>query len=218
MNFVIAFVGRSGSSYLQSLLDNHPDGRCLGEIFWSFDSDPARKPIKDFLIDIVHSADKQASGFKFGNVHILKHPEVWDIMREFEYRVIHLSRRNRVDQYISMRLAQLNESWRSDQGNFNIQSFLADFEHMDFYLRLIEEHDRLIGEYVTGFPMERIAYEELVKPDGYFPALDFLGLERMSLHCPISKQRSGSQKEALLNFDEVAAYYKGTPVYEFLDV
>ena len=218
INFAIAFVGRSGSSYLQGLLDNHPDARCLGEIFWSFDADPARKPIKDFLNDTVNFTDKHASGFKFGNMHILKHPEVWDIMREFEYRVIHLSRRNRVDQYISMRLAQLNESWRSDQGKFRVQSFLANFEHMDFYLKLIEEHDRLIGEYVSGFLMERMTYEELAKPDGYLPALDFLGLKRMPLHCPFSKQRSGSQRDALLNFDEVVTYYKGTPVHEYLDV
>ena len=218
INFVIAFVGGSGSSYLQGLLDNHPDARCLGEIFWSIDADRAHQPIKDFLNDTVHSADKHASGFKFGNMHILKHPEVWGFLREFEYRVIHLSRRNRLDQYISMRLAHLNEFWRSDHGDFHIRSFLVDFEHMDYYLGLIEEHDRLIGEYAAGFPINRIAYEDLIRPSGYFPALDFLELERLQLHSPFVKQRSGTQKDALLNFNEVVAHYRGTPTYDYLDV
>ena len=215
--FVIAFVGRSGSSYLQGLLDSHRDARCLGEIFWSFDADPARQPVREFLNDTVHSTNRHVSGFKFGNMHILKHPEVKDVMNEYEYRVIHLSRRNRVDQYISMRLAQLNELWRSDQGVFRVQSFTADFEHMDYYLKLIEEHDRLISEYICGFPTKKIDYEDLVGSNGYFPVLDFLELERMKLQSPFLKQRSGSQRDALLNFDEVLAHYKGTPTYELLD-
>lgn len=215
--FVIAFVGRSGSSYLQGLLDNHPDARCLGEIFWSLDADPAPQPAREFLKSTVHSTNKRASGFKFGNLHILKHPEVKDVMNEFGYRAIHLRRKNRIDQYISMRLAQLNNSWRSDQEKFRVQSFVADFAHMNHYLRLFEEHDEFIREYISGYPTMSIDYDDLVQPNRYFPALDFLDLERMQLRSPYLKQRSGSQRAALQNFDEVVAHYKGTPISNFLE-
>jgi hypothetical protein len=180
IKFVIAFVERSGSSYLQGMLSNHPDAQMSGENILVSDTDPARQSTMDFLNKNVHSTNKIASGFKLGNEHIFKHPEVKDIMRDFDYRVIGLTRKNKVDQYISMglaRLAQLNGSWRSEQGDFYIRSFFVDFAHMDYYLGLIEEHDRLIDEYVAGFPTAKLAYEELITPGGYFPALDLLELK-----------------------------------------
>jgi hypothetical protein len=72
---------------------------------------------------------------------------------------------------------------------------------MDYYLGLIEQHDKIIEEYMMGFPTARITYEDLVKPEEYYPLLDFLDLERTQLHSPFLEQRS--QRDELRNFDEV---------------
>ena len=215
--FAIAYVGRSGSSYLESLLDSHPDAQCKGEIFWSSDLTSGHKNLRDIVIDEVHSTVKPASGFKYGNLHIIKYPYARDILKEFGYRIVWLTRKNRIDQYISMQLAKLNNCWRSDYGNIDVASFRANIADMDRYIRKFEIHDQIISQFADTFQMKKVYYEDLVAPEGYLSTLDFLELERTQLRSRFKKQRNGSQKDILVNFEEVAAHYAHTPHCKYLD-
>jgi hypothetical protein len=211
--FVIAFVGRSGSSYLEGLLNSHPDAQCLGEILWP-GADPRNvgRSTSEFLDIAVHSAKEPVSGFKFGHLHIRGHPEVRAILRDKQYRVIHLTRQNRVDQYISMKLAMINNAWRSDYGSWTQCSFRADPADMQEKFKIMEDDDAFIAEFTEGLPTIKLTYEELIKPLGYYPVLDFLGLSRRELHSPFERQRTGTQRDAMENYDDIAAHFAGTPM------
>jgi hypothetical protein len=204
--FAIAFVGRSGSSYLQGLLDDHPDARCMGELFWDKSAG-----IAEILDRQVHSADHlTASGFKLGNMHIIEYPEARNILFDRNYSAIHLTRENRVDQYISMVLAMQNDSWRSDAGDYTTQEFEADPAHMEKFLGLMESHDVVIGEFLEGLQVLRMSYEELLR-DGCGRALDFLGLRHVPLTSPFKRQRAtNGQRQAILNYDQMALHFAGT--------
>lgn len=205
--FTIAFVGRSGSSFLQGLIDNHPDAQCLGELFW--DKSASTETILD---NSVHSTfGISASGFKLGNMHAIEFPEVRKILEKYKYKAIHLTRENRVDQYISMVLAMKNNMWRCDAGDYRIHDFLADASHMEKFLGLMEEHDELIRDFIGDLPVLDLSYESLVKEDGYYPVLDFLGLERQPLVSEFKRQRSNSsQRKAILNYDDMVHHFADT--------
>jgi LPS sulfotransferase NodH len=211
--FVIACVGRQGSSYLQGLIDNHPNAQCLGELFAPEGTyDQSGQSCNGFLDAITHARHPtvSVSGFKLGYMHMELRPEIRDVLREKNYYCIHLTRKNMLDQYISMRLAQINGIWASSAGIYQQHSFIADTEHMIKFFGLFEEHDCGVVRFIEGLPTIEVVYEQLVASNGYFPVLDFLGLPRISLASPFARQRSGSQRDAIQNYDEVAAFFKST--------
>jgi len=210
--FVIGYVGRSGSSYLQGLIHAHPHGQCLGEILQPGDvPEFDGKPLAQRIDAMVHSTGKRVSGFKFPHLHMFKHPEMKTIMREKGYRVLYLTRKNRLDQYISMKLAMDNNAWRSDFGDYERPSFIADPAHVLEFFDKFEDHDRRVRAYIEGLPTLGMSYEQLVEPDGYYPFLDFLSLERRTLVSPFHRQRKGSQRDAIVNYDEMAIHFAKTP-------
>ena len=213
--FIIAFVGRSGSSFLQGLIDDHPDAKCQGEIISQFQKDDPLSAVRKLLDQAIHSADVQVSGFKYGNANVTDGPKITDLFREYGYSAVHLTRQNRLDQYISMKLAMQNNSWRSDAGAYEAVSFVADPEHIERYIGLFEEHDKLILEEISDLPKMRLTYEQLIEPGGHNAVLDFLGLHRRSLVSRFIKQRSGTQRDAILNYDEMRERFCGTHTEEF---
>jgi len=206
--FAIAFVGRSGSSYLQGLIDSHPDAQCVGELFW----DESKSP-EEHMKDKVHSASGvRASGFKLGNLHIIKFPEIREAMIRFNYRAIHLTRRNRVNQYISMSLAMRNNCWRSDMGDYTVHRFEVDVSHMEHYMNLMEEHDRIIEKFLDGIPVMKLAYEDLIQPGGADGVMAYLNLDKVPLASRFRKQRKeGGQREAIANYDDVIKHFERSP-------
>src|SRR2546423_11385469 len=82
VRFVILWLGRSGSSHLQSLLDSHPDITCFGEVF--SDRAPADGPgfinsqYKDegaYFEHLVETCEVPVMGFKLPMNSIKAHPK-----------------------------------------------------------------------------------------------------------------------------------------------
>jgi hypothetical protein len=214
--FVIGFVGRVGSSYLQGLLNNHPDVSCKGEILANGMLQRSGKNLRPYIDELVHNAGKPVNGYKLALEHIQVFPEVLDVLREHRYRVIHLTRRNRLDQFISMRLAQINGIWRSDFGSYSIQSFRAEPQQISASVKLLIEYDEELNRYFYDLPTLRLTYEELVAGYGYRSTFGFLGIADHDLHSPYRRQRnSGGQREAIENFDELMEYFRGTDLEEY---
>jgi len=158
------------------------------------------------------SADQniRKAGFKFGNTHVLKYPGLIGYLGEQKYDIIHLSRENRIEQYISMCLAFANDSWRSDSGPWKTRTLTVDLDHMDDYLGRFERHDRLIKEYFANFNRLELSYEALLTR-GFSRVLEFLGLPPAELSSPFKRQGGGRLAETILNYDEVARRLRGGP-------
>lgn len=214
--FVVAFVGRSGSSYLQGLLNSHPEVQCHGEIFGGKRFEPGRTEIRNYLDGLVHSSGSKASGFKLGVSHIRANGEIVDQLRQHSYRVIHVTRENRLDQFISVRLAQINGIWRSDRGAYDVHSFAPEPQLVAASVRaLIRDDTDLLGQ-LEGFPTLRVTYEELVVARDYKGVLAFLDVSEHRLESPFFRQRRATrQRDALENYDELVKYFSGSDLERY---
>lgn len=211
--FVIVFVGRQGSSFLEGLLNSHPDARCEGEIFsptGNYFSACGHRDVGRYLEEFLHADPHRAVGFKMPWVSLLDHPEAWDVLERLGYRLIHLTRDNLLDQYISMMLAKLNNAWRSDFGKTKIKRFHADFEQAEFHFRSWAGQDEMLRRVSRSYPSIHITYEQLVGGEGVAAALDFLDLKPVPLKSRFKRQRSGSQSEIIENYAEMKAHFTGT--------
>lgn len=222
--FVVAFLGRQGSSYLQGLLNDHPDAVCDGELFsptaspFSFLRRETRPYIRSglkgdpdaYLERFVHPRGARAAGFKLPYMSMQQHPSVLASLQKFDYRVIRITRANLLDQYISMKLAALNGSWRSDKGAYRIRSFTADPVDIAAHFDQWTSDNERLKSTVSGFPSIHITYEGLVEGRDIKASLEFLGLREAPLKSPYKRQRSGSQRQAIENLDAVRDRFAGT--------
>lgn len=212
--FLIAYVGRSGSSYLQGALDSHPQCTCLGEILWQH---PESEDVETYVERSLGAASKNdvALGFKFGNTHIIKYPGLRPYLLARKFRVIHLTRLNRIEQYVSMRLAFENNSWRSDSGLWHIRTLTIELAHMDEFLSRFELHDRIIKKYFEQFDRLNVTFEELLQ-GGVSRVLEFLGLPYAELESPFKRQGGSPLRDVIRNYDEVIQHLRGTAYEPFV--
>lgn len=211
--FAIVFIGRQGSSFLQGLLDSHPDARCEGELlspggsyFAACGHDDVGRYLKEFL----HADPRRAVGFKLPWMSLLDHPEIWEVLERCGYKLIVLTRENLLDQYISMILAQKNDAWRSDYGKIRIKQFVADFDDAERMFRSWSGQNEMLRRAMRSFPSIHVTYERLLDGSGIGAVLDFLDLPPVSLESRFKGQRSGSQSEIILNYGAMKAHFAGT--------
>lgn len=214
--FAIIFVGRQGSSYLEGLLNSHPDARCDGEILCSGGPcDMSDYPsVEDFLRQHLHAGSEKAAGFKMPWLSFETFPETWGTLRRLDYRLIHLTRDNKLDQFISTKLAIANSAWRSDFGDYKIRTIVIDRHEMEAAINHWSFQDAMLAQAVRSFPHIHMTYEELVLNGGSL-ALNFLGLRPYELKSPFKKQRSGRQIEIVENYGELKRQLFGSTLARY---
>ncbi|TPK96391.1 hypothetical protein FJ934_09600 [Mesorhizobium sp. B2-4-12] len=222
--FVIAFVGRQGSSFLQGLLNSHPDATCLGELFSPsasrrgikafFRKEPqpfihsGEPDISRYLERRIHRLSGQAVGFKLPLYSMQQHPDIVPALKAFGYKVLLVTRENLLDQFISMRLAQINNAWRSDLGEFKARSFVADPDDAKRRFVQWEQENAETAAAVAGLPAFHVTYEQI--KESLPQVFDFLGLPPAETRSPFQRQRTWSRSEAVENFAELAAHFATT--------
>jgi hypothetical protein len=216
--FAIVFVGRVGSSFLEGLLDSHPDAQCLGEIIVPNMATP-HEPLDTFrevLDQSVHLSGFVASGFKLPLFTIQRRRDILDLLAAKSYKVIHITRRNKLDQYLSMRLAQVNNAWRSDYGAYVMPSIGVNPWRAAKVMKRFKFFDEQIRRLVSGFPYLHVEYEDILATRDFSGILSFLGLQNRPLTCRYERQRAIPRQQAISNFADLERRYAGTPFESFL--
>jgi LPS sulfotransferase NodH len=127
--FVIVADLRTGSTLLSSSLDQHPQVRCLGELFHTSSFPDNDLPQHDRLnlsgrqvVRQAFSGDVQAAGFRA--MIFLPLPDrpqwadAWDALRNTpDLRVISLLRRDKLAQYASVLIAERLSVWHPSPGD-----------------------------------------------------------------------------------------------------
>lgn len=221
VRFAIVFVGRQGSSYLEALLNSHPDCCSEGELLSPAGpfSRCGHDDIARFLGENLHATGLPAVGFKMPLSSCQHRPGSWDILRGFGYRMIRLTRENLLDQYISMVLARLNNAWRSDFAPTTIHRFRADLPAARKRIAQLAADDETVRQMVADEHSVHATYEELVKGSRLPEILDFLDLPPAPLTSVYEKQRPPlSQSEIIENYEEMKDYFADTQWHaHFLD-
>jgi hypothetical protein len=211
--FCIVTMGRTGSTFLRSLLDAVPNVACLGEIFHgerpyvqSFDPAPeldvtAEERDRDPLaylsqleqLTFKRLPNRTLFGFKLFIVHnatVLHH-----VIAEPTCRLVVLGRRNALAQYSSTRVAQETGVW-SPRAGAQVPDANVRFDENDF----VAFADRMSSLYEEVFELLRARDEPYfsldyldVKDESVLRSLfDFLGVEFTgSLHELVAGVRLG---------------------------
>lgn len=181
MRFVILAHGRSGSNWLVDLLNSHPACHCHGEIF--LPAFVARRPPEDPLAYL----EQLMSAGKPGKTHIgFKHLPTFDhrvtrqVVADPRYRVVILTRRDRLAQYASQVIAERTDRWMQQEGEasesqprvrFAVRDFIDFCESSERWFRPERQQLRRLGR-----PALEITYEALEAGEALPRVLAHLGL------------------------------------------
>ena len=230
--FMISCPARSGSSMLCSLIHSHPQAICHHEVF-AFDGQPtvmgvyARKRRDDpeferqlreyrderpeaFLYDIVFDSQRRRCvGFKFKTDEALRpaYREILDlVVTDKDIKIVHLVRRNVLDQYISHRVVEQTGRTFVRAGTEKPQPsrFSIDTDHLIAYVRDVRKRQQSAFEIYRGHRGFVIHYEDIVTPESValFELQTFLELDRSQLSTTMLKIVRNSN-DLVLNLSEV---------------
>lgn len=220
-DFVILTEGRTGSQFLVTLLDSHPDVRCAGEILGCVPLAPgdAEKEIA-IALDRIRSARRGGVETRFG----FKLP--WGCLVPDRSLLVHLLRRgsrcivqfrrNKLAMYLSMRLAQINGDFSSSRP-YAQQSLEIDPEHLLTTIAAFERHEREMLEITRGWPRTLASYEAMQADPDVPWVQDFLGVPLRPLRATTTRARSGHQRSTIRNYDRIAAVLRDGPYAGFLE-
>lgn len=232
--FVIVYLPRTGSNYLATLLDSHPEILCHHEVFnptgihrslsykhtsLSFGTveDRDRDPW-GFMHRVYAFTDTaRAVGFKLGPGGIYNWP-LLSLLLSRRVRKIILERRGWLHAYTSTLIARATQVWSRTRGNdgeasddrLKVRVDLDDFRRFLRKRRLFYSLTRtLLG--VTGQPFLSLAYEDIGDPKTMTALLRFLSVDpTVVLSARTEKQNSPRLEDRVANYEELRAALAGT--------
>lgn len=221
--FIILAQERTGSIWLQRLLDSHPEIECVGELFNN--STQVRqtirkvaRPIADneppvsYLTEFVYQAypdPVQAVGFRLFYEHA-QHDAwlpLWHYLRDEGVKIIHLQRRNLLDRYLSFQLALRSNIWiklkdTPDDHNAPITLDPKDcFENIRYSEQVRAEWAKFFQDNL----LLDVAYEDLHTDFAGQTAViqQFLGVSAHPLSSQTRKQITKRKRDLIANYDEL---------------
>jgi hypothetical protein len=211
---------RTGSTFLQDALDSHSQVACRNcEVFnpgqaW----EQSQLTPQDFL-DQVASVEAQAAGCKWLVEGLHNVPKAWDVVQEKQLRLLHCVRPNLLDGFLSLSLAKANNAFTSLYGDYTKTNLVLDpKEARDFFLYSEETTAEIRGETATRqIPRLEVQYEDLASGEAWPSIFAFLEVPPEPVKSVCEKQRTGSQKELIANYDELVAAFAGTRWASFFD-
>lgn len=215
--FAIISMGRSGSTYLSHLLNSHPDVLSLGELVsphtWYADCEDM--DIHTYLEQRwFKGAD--VAGFKMPWQPITKYPDVWGVFWAQGYRLIHLRRRNKLDHFLSVKLAQKNNEWSSEV-EYPDQSVEIDPNHLLGFINSSTFVDTTLRTMCERGDHLAVDYEDLVQGRGHDKLQEFLGVDCVNLAPATIRARRLSRGEAISNFAVLNERFATGPIRQYLD-
>lgn len=218
---------RSGSYFLQHLLNSHPNLEMHGELFNPI-LEPRRckKPEESdesYLIRALSTQDKEISvtGFKLVYPQYAHAASLFDsLTKNASWRFIHLIRNNLLELYISRRLANITNQWIlfSEQDRASFRSLHIDYNDMVNLFKHCESSDR---DFAKRLPVNRtftVIYEDLCEDllTTSKNICNFLEVEIINLSSTTIRQGNASLESVIQNYQEIREKLQDTKWAHFL--
>ncbi|HWZ44527.1 MAG TPA: hypothetical protein VNW97_13715 [Candidatus Saccharimonadales bacterium] len=238
VRFVILNAARTGSNYLCTVLNSHPEILCHHEIFNPHVVGVARHlQVNGFQLGTIEERERDPVTFlqhvwKTGLEHTCVGFKLCWRQHEIAYRAvlddtsvrkIVLKRRNRVKTFISLLRARETGEWviyedsaATPQNPKNPKIHVAHAELLDnieFNEQYYAEIESILGR--TGQKHLTLFYEDLSSEAALAGTLEFLEVSRPDprlLQGCTRRLTTPSLKEIVSNFDELSAALSGTPL------
>ena len=231
MPFLIIGQPRSGTTYLQTLLNAHPEIHCRGELFdpWQIDDDGTKTRGLDAVIarDAAPLAflDARLAGADGGlpggasligaKLLFQHHPR---LLAEFipqrpEVRLIHVRRENKLAQFASHRQVEQSGCWTSTTPGPPAPQIAAGPFWAASECNRLQNEDFLLAQWLEGLdnPLLSVTYRGLFAPGFVARVQEFLGVERpCALRSPLVKQGQDRILDRFVEADAIARYFRET--------
>ncbi len=223
MRFVILCLGRTGSTYLQSLLDSHPQVSCLGELFTRNSGAPlpaygaqSERDIRKYLDAVLGAESERAVGFKLAWNNIRHHPVAFESLQDPELRVVRLVRQNRLATLVSIQLSVTTGIKNHNSRDYGDAQVRLRPQNC---LRQLEEYEAVDAAFdalARHHPHCTVIYEELVTDSSLTEVQKLLGVEPRTLTSAMQKRRKKSLSESVSNWEELISALAGTRFERYL--
>ena len=227
VRFVILFPGRTGSTFLVSALDAHPDVEAKGEVLDGLRPkgvEAQRAWVERYLRGPAIGRSK-AIGFKTKLRDVLDQDAFTAAVERYNTRIIVLDRRNDVKHAVSRITARVLRDrtgrWNRYEGSEALGLLQIDADDFASRLSAVEEEKETIRSYVAGLdrPHLQIDYEDLCldPPATFKKVFEYLGVRSVPVAGATLKNTSDDLREVISNFDEIRTAYVGTPYESMFD-
>ena len=215
--------GRTGSSLLRNLLNQHPRVHCDGEILDTRVSDPF-----GFVVERADTATTDAYGFKVKVYQLTdaQQREPGAFLRRLDaagFDIVYLWRRNLLRHALSNAFAERRGRYHDRPTDSEERPrFEVDANEVVGAMTRRLGHRRRELEALDGLAFTEIVYEDdLLDSSRHQGTVDrvvtLLGFEPVSVTTDLARSVTGSLRDRLANYDEVAAAVRRHGFGEHLD-
>jgi hypothetical protein len=227
--YVILFIERDGSTYLTSLMADHPDIQAIYERFAVLkqqgQSAAEQLAWADHYLARPWVGKHAAVGFKTKLVDVLDAAGFARLLQARGVRVIQMQRRNRVKAVISRinakRLHDASGNWNLYQKENRMPPAEVDPELFALYLREREAADAELEAFAgqLALPTLKLVYEDLLthRDQTLASVFRFLRVRPLPVQGKTLKHTSDDLREVILNFADLRAGYAATPYAAMFD-
>lgn len=229
--YIITFTPRIGSTWLERLLDSHPEIACNGEAFGKRQgTDMTWLGSENFLENIVfrhtteHSTGCKVSGDQVlipNNWRKTGWNHMWDlVVADPEIKIIHLNRRNPILQYVSMMIRKQGGPTKltSEDRRVNRTVEVDVEEFLEITKRNRKEHERFKRE-LSNHPSIGITYEDMCNDTEHElrRVTEFLGVEYHPMESKLLKINNHPMRKTIRHYDNLRRKLRGTKWAQYLE-
>lgn len=239
--FIVLTAPRTGSNYLLSKLNSHPNSIIFGELFnptnvlaayygWpyplynkehkSFFMALREKNPEELLNNYIfrtYSNSIRAVGFKMFYYHCQDNG-IWTYLKSIpNLKIIHLIRANILEMYVSYEIAKAEGLWKSKEISYSQISIKVDPRNLLKYINTIENQKSFFSDYFKENPVFKVKYKELFTKATVNSLQSFLELPDIELSSDYVKQNPKPLSSKISNYSEIVTALKGTKWQVFLD-
>ncbi|MBE2199075.1 MAG: sulfotransferase domain-containing protein [Anaerolinea sp.] len=227
--FVILFVERDGSTYMTTLLQEHPGIEIIFERFAVMrqKGQSAQEQlawVNDHWTPALVSK-VGAIGFKTKLVDVLDLDGFTRLLHGKKVKILYMYRRNRIKAVVSRinakRLHEATGNWNLYKESDRQPPMTVDIAEFHQFVQEREDADNALAAYVESLqlPHMRIQYEDLQmdKDSVLKQVFAFLGVQAATVQGKTKKHTKDDLREVVVNFDELKASFAGTPYFDMFD-
>jgi LPS sulfotransferase NodH len=220
IRFVLLFGGRTGSTYLTTSLNSHPEICAHGESLDEFKPGQADLQLDraSQLLTPPFIGRFKVLGFKTKLVDILDPDGFVQLLQKKQSVIIHMRRRNHIKAVVSRlnaeRLWRATGEWNLYDENNRLPPFSIDPVEFDELLEHREKVDIGLEKFIEELqlPTLSLSYEELISNEEAVTnrVFSFLHVAPRPLQGSTLKNTNDDLTQVVLNYDELRSNYIGT--------
>ncbi len=220
--FVILFIERDGSTYMISMLSDHPDINVVYERFAVM-----REEGKNAADQLAWATDHfhaslvnryKAVGFKTKLKDVLDPQGFTQLLHEKNVHIIHMQRQNVIKAIVSRvnarRLHNKTGNWNLYNESDRLPPAVIDLDDFDLMMQHRVAQDGELSAYVNQLKLPKltVCYEDLLQDrDAVLRQIfDFLHVRWVPVQAKTKKNTGDDLRQVIENYDALRARYVGT--------